>query len=88
MINTFPNKFFLGEGRILLTGEAAGFINLIGEGISSALATGYIAGKAILEHIKTKDDLVSIYSDLLEHEKKRTLGQHELGRKMGFDVFI
>ncbi|MDY6861600.1 MAG: NAD(P)/FAD-dependent oxidoreductase [Thermodesulfobacteriota bacterium] len=88
MINTFPGKFFLGEGSILLTGEAAGFINLIGEGISSALATGFIAGKAISKSMDSKDDIISIYSHLLENEKQRTLGQHELGKKMGFDVFF
>lgn len=40
------NRFCLGTDRVLLAGEAAGFMNTLGEGISSALATGYLAGLA------------------------------------------
>ncbi len=40
------NRFCLGTDRVLVSGEAAGFMNSLGEGISSALATGYLAGKA------------------------------------------
>lgn len=40
------NRFCLGTDRVLVTGEAAGFMNALGEGISSALATGRLAGKA------------------------------------------
>ncbi|MDI7251265.1 MAG: NAD(P)/FAD-dependent oxidoreductase, partial [Actinomycetota bacterium] len=40
------NRFCLGTGRVLVAGEAAGFMNALGEGISSALATGYLAGEA------------------------------------------
>ena len=47
---TFPaalNRFCLGTDRVLVVGEAAGFMNALGEGISSALATGYLAGQAV-----------------------------------------
>ncbi len=47
--STFPaalNRFCLGTDRVLVVGEAAGFMNALGEGISSALATGYLAGQA------------------------------------------
>jgi flavin-dependent dehydrogenase len=47
---TFPaalNRFCLGTDRVLVVGEAAGFMNALGEGISSALATGYGAGQAV-----------------------------------------
>jgi flavin-dependent dehydrogenase len=40
------NRFCMGTERVLVAGEAAGFLNSMGEGISSALATGYLAGKA------------------------------------------
>jgi len=43
------NRFCLGTNRVLVSGEAAGFMNSLGEGISSALATGYLAGKAAVE---------------------------------------
>jgi menaquinone-9 beta-reductase len=40
------NRFCFGTGRVLIAGEAAGFMNALGEGISSALATGRLAGEA------------------------------------------
>jgi flavin-dependent dehydrogenase len=40
------NRFCLGTDRVLVVGEAAGFMNALGEGISSALATGRLAGAA------------------------------------------
>lgn len=88
MVNTFPNKFYLGESNVILAGDAGCFMNLVGEGISSALSTGSIAGKSVIESIKSKDDLISVYADLVQGEMNRTLGQHELGKKMGFDVFF
>jgi flavin-dependent dehydrogenase len=36
-----------GIGRILFAGEAAGFLNPMGEGISSGLESGFAAAKAI-----------------------------------------
>jgi len=44
-----------GKGRILFAGEAAGFLNPMGEGISAGLESGYAAAKAIQE--------VDLYSD-------------------------
>jgi flavin-dependent dehydrogenase len=43
------NRFCLGTDRVLIAGEAAGFMNSLGEGISSALSTGHLAGKAAVE---------------------------------------
>jgi len=40
------NRFCFGTDRVLVAGEAAGFLNMFFEGISSAVATGYLAGKA------------------------------------------
>ena len=40
------NRFCHGTDRVLVVGEAAGYMNALGEGISSALATGYLAGQA------------------------------------------
>lgn len=39
----------LGQGRVLLAGEAAGFLNPMGEGISSGMESGYHAAHAIIE---------------------------------------
>ena len=52
---------FLGKGKVLLTGEAAGMMYLNGEGISAALDSGYQAGKAIAQGIKKGDDVLKLY---------------------------
>lgn len=88
IVNTFPNKFYLGADNVILVGDAGCFMNLIGEGISSALSTGFIAGQAVIKSIKSKKNLISVYTDLVQGEMTRTLGQHELGKKLGFDVFF
>ena len=45
----------LGMGRILFAGEAANFLNPIGEGISSALASGYAAVESVKSTYKTNN---------------------------------
>lgn len=37
-------------GRVLFAGEAAGFLNPMGEGISAGMESGYLAAKAIMEY--------------------------------------
>ena len=51
-----------GKGRILFAGETAGFLNPMGEGISSGLECGYAAAKAIRD-VKSFDsaDIPRIY---------------------------
>ena len=44
-------RFYLGKGNILLVGEAAGFLNAFGEGISCALTSGLCAAEAIIKGI-------------------------------------
>ena len=39
-----------GNGRVLFAGEAAGFLNPMGEGISAALESGYAAACAVDAH--------------------------------------
>ena len=38
-----------GKGRVLVAGEAAGFLNPISEGLSSAIESGYMAAEAIAQ---------------------------------------
>ncbi|SPD72385.1 FAD dependent oxidoreductase [uncultured Desulfobacterium sp.] len=61
----------LGAGRVILTGEAAGFMYLNGEGISAAIDSGYRAGKAVAKAIQDGVDAVDIYKklsvDILNH---------------------
>jgi len=57
---------FLGQDNIILAGEAAGMIYLNGEGISAAIDSGYRAGKAVAQAIKSGDKLQPIYKNDIE----------------------
>ena len=61
----------LGNGRVILTGEAGGFMYLNGEGISASIDSGYQAGKAVAKAIKESRDAMDIYEkqtvDVLRH---------------------
>lgn len=56
------DNFYLGDGHILLTGEAGGF-NRCAEGISSALVTGKAAGEAILKSLGSGKPALEYYSE-------------------------
>ena len=65
-------NFRLGSGRVLLAGEAAGFMNMFGEGISSAIATGRLAAEAVCEAMTSGQDVLPIYARLAEPEQRYT----------------
>lgn len=65
-------SFVLGVGRVLLVGEAAGFMNALGEGISSALATGRIASEAIHRSESSSLAVLAGYSELARAEQDLT----------------
>jgi flavin-dependent dehydrogenase len=68
------NRFFLGRGRVLLAGEAAGFLHAFGEGLSCALRSGELAGSAIAEHVRTPERLLpAIYREQADGELRRVL---------------
>ncbi len=52
-----------GIGRVLFAGEAAGFLNPMGEGISAGLESAYSAAQAVLKH---RGDTEGIYSSYRE----------------------
>lgn len=55
---------FLGEDRVLVTGEAAGFIYLNCEGISAAMDSGHRCGKAIAQALHSKgQDACGLYAE-------------------------
>lgn len=71
----------LGKGRVLFAGETAGFLNPMGEGISSALISGCAAADAI----KQTDDvrecgevLLTAYENQIMQEKERMIRQWDL----------
>ena len=66
------NGFSTGRGRVLLAGEAAGFMNAFGEGISSALATGQIAAQAIHKSETSSQPVLPVYNELVKTEQELT----------------
>jgi flavin-dependent dehydrogenase len=61
-----PEDVVPGRGRVLLAGEAAGFMSpTSGEGISYAMNSGMLAGKAIAS--SRPDDALAAYVDSSRH---------------------
>jgi len=71
-----------GQGRVVLTGEAAGCIYLNGEGISAAIDSGYRAGQAVAEAMKNGGDAVKLCAersaDIVAHIDKCLSQMHFL----------
>lgn len=69
------NKYVFGKGRVLLTGQAAGFLNMLAEGMSCALHSGAIAGESIVDsHLKNKE-VESQYKELIQSEVRKCSDQ-------------
>jgi len=65
--------FCFGTERILVSGEASGLLNLFGEGISSALASGRIAGRVSFNSIHQGVSPGRLYRQEIETEKRKTI---------------
>ena len=64
VMNDLPYRenYFIGSDRILLAGEAAGFVRAL-DGITSALVTGMAAGESILESIGSDSPPLKHYAE-------------------------
>jgi len=69
------NRYVFGKGNVLITGQAAGFLNMIGEGMSCALHSGAIAGEAIIESAIHNRALQPLYREMISTEVRRTTDQ-------------
>jgi len=56
-----PFSIDYGIGSVLRAGETAGFLNPMGEGISSALESGYYAALAIISNLDNKQNAIEDY---------------------------
>ena len=54
----------LGEGNIILIGDAAGFVGVGGEGIPSALESGLHAAESVKQYYNGGGQLLELYEDL------------------------
>ena len=61
------NNYCLGEGNLLLAGEAGGF-NRCGEGITSALLSGRAAGECIVRSAESGGSAFDSYPDAVAGE--------------------
>ena len=69
------NRYIFGKGNVLITGQAAGFFNMLAEGMSCALHSGAIAGESIVEAMQRNRPVQEVYRSLISSEVKRCTDQ-------------
>ena len=69
------NRYVFGKGNVLITGQAAGFLNMIGEGMSCALHSGAICGEAVVEARARNRPMADMYRRMIASEVRRTSDQ-------------
>jgi len=69
------NRYVFGKGNVLITGQAAGFLNMIGEGMSCALHSGAISGEAVVEARLRNRPVQDLYRRMIASEVRRTSDQ-------------
>ncbi len=69
------NRYVFGQGNVLITGQATGFLNMIGEGMSCALHSGAISGEAIIDALRLNQPVQDIYRKMISSEVHNTTDQ-------------
>ena len=69
------NKYVFGKTNVIITGQAAGFLNMMAEGMSCALHSGAIAGEAVIEAHRYNMPLQKVYRSMIASEVKRCTDQ-------------
>jgi flavin-dependent dehydrogenase len=69
------NRYVFGKGNVLITGQATGFLNMIGEGMSCALHSGAISGEAVVEARLRGRPVQEMYRRMIASEVRRTTDQ-------------
>jgi len=69
------NRYIFGKGNVLITGQAAGFYNMIAEGMSCALHSGAIAGEAAVESFRNPVSVQKAYRGMIASEVRRCSDQ-------------
>src|SRR3989338_865719 len=69
------NRYVFGKGNVLITGQASGFLNMIGEGMSCALHSGAICGEAVVEARLRNRPMQEMYRRMIASEVRRTTDQ-------------
>jgi len=69
------NRYVFGKGNVLITGQASGFLNMIGEGMSCTLHSGALAGEAVVEARRRARPVQEVYRRMVASEVRRTTDQ-------------
>lgn len=69
------NRYMFGRGNVLVTGQAAGFLNMIAEGMSCALHSGAIAGESVVDAMRFDRPVQEIYRSMVSSEVQRCTDQ-------------
>ena len=69
------DRYVFGKGNVLITGQATGFLNMIGEGMSCTLHSGAIAGEAVVEARLRGRPVQELYRRMITSEVRRTTDQ-------------
>lgn len=69
------NRYVFGKGRVLVTGQAAGFLNMMAEGMSAALHSGAICGESIVEAAFHDKPAQEVYRSHIASEVRRCSDQ-------------
>jgi flavin-dependent dehydrogenase len=81
-------NYCLGKDRLLLAGEAGGFLRG-GEGITSSLISGKAAGEAVAESEKSGGSAIDHFRDLASEEMEACNRVHaSLSEALGFNIFM
>jgi flavin-dependent dehydrogenase len=72
---SLTNRYVFGKGNVLVTGQAAGFLNMIAEGMSCALHSGAIAGEAVVDAFRFNVPVQDVYRKMVASEVKRCSDQ-------------
>ena len=81
------NRYVFGRGNVLITGQAAGFFNMLAEGMSCALHSGAIAGESIIESLHEARPVQEIYRKQIVSEVNHSTDQWNPIKAMTSDVY-
>ena len=69
------NRYVFGKGNVLVAGQAAGFLNMMAEGMSCSLHSGAIAGEAAVESLLRNRPVQQVYRRMIASEVRRCSDQ-------------
>lgn len=72
---SLTNRYVFGKGNVIITGQAAGFLNMMAEGMSCALHSGAISGEAAIEAFRYNQPIQQVYRAMIRSEVRRCSDQ-------------